>query len=390
MSASYSLVPQERNVPVPADLPSCGIDDPPDPTDVVFRHRGWGRNRERIRAGLARSGVGQGRLDAWDACGADAWVLQSPEPPERFRIVSGKCRDRFCIPCSADRSAKLARRLRERIDDMDVSFLTLTMRDNDQDLAGLLDKLIASFRRLRQTERWKIAVRGGVSFIELKFNADKQRWHPHIHAIMDSTWIDQAWLSDEWLRITKTSFKVDIRRARNNEHAIGYLTTYGAKPLHAGFIDDDDRLDEAIACLKGRHLCTVFGGWRDWRLTDDDDHEQWDRVDSLRNLLRRERRGDPEAVRVMEHLRCQRTNTKAEPVKDRSPPPIPAAEDETPRTERRFAFDVASYLRSSQLTSSRALPSARNASSITEPISPVTLTFWAAGIMVAPWLRRTA
>ena len=54
---------------------------------------------------------------------------------------------------------------------MDVSFLTLTLADNDQSLAGLLDKLIASFRRLRQTERWRASVVGGVSFIELKFNA---------------------------------------------------------------------------------------------------------------------------------------------------------------------------------------------------------------------------
>jgi hypothetical protein len=260
------------------------------------------------------------RLDAWDGCGRDAWVLTSPEPPERFKVVSSTCKDRFCLPCAASRSNRIARRLRDRIDGQGVSFLTLTLRDNDQPLAGLLDKLIASFRVLRQDNRWKITVAGGVSFIELKFNAEKQRWHPHVHAIMEAAWIDRNYLSKRWLEITGTSWRVDIKRAENTDHVIRYLCQYGAKPLHHGFIDDPDRLDEAIATLKGRHLCTVFGRWRDWRLTDHDQHEQWERIDTLRNLIRRERRGDPEATAIMEQLRCH-NSTRTEHVNGERAPP---------------------------------------------------------------------
>ena len=320
MPHSYSLVPQERNVRSDADLPSCGSDRSPAAADVAFRHSGWRLNRDRIRSALEVSGVAASRLDAWDGCGQDAWVLRSPEPPETFKIVSAKCKDRFCVPCSADRSARLSRRLRDRIGDMTVSFLTLTLADNDQPLSGLLDKLIASFRRLRSTKLWQRDVRGGVAFIELKWSAAKQRWHPHIHIIMDAEHIPQRWLSDRWLAITHTSFKVDIRRANDNEHAIRYITKYGAKPLHDGFVQDPERLLEAIATLKGRHLCTVFGDWRDWRLSDDDEHEQWERVDSLRSILRREERGDPEATRIMETLRCTTRTSTTNPANPRGPP----------------------------------------------------------------------
>lgn len=317
---SYSLVPQETNVRSSDGLASCGTDGHAVAADVAFRHSGWQRNRGRIRSALVASSVPTARLDAWDGCGQDAWVLRSPDPPETFKIVSAKCKDRFCVPCSADRSTRLARRLRERIADMAVSFVTLTLADNNMPLEGLLDKLIASFRKLRQTDLWKRDVRGGVAFIELKWNPKKQRWHPHIHIIMDADHIPQRWLSDSWLAITHTSFRVDIRRADDNDHAIRYLCKYGAKPLHDGFVDDPDRLLEAITTLKGRHLCTVFGDWRDWRLTDDDEHEQWDRVDSLASLLRREARGDPEAQRIMEALRCTTHKTTTPATTPRAPP----------------------------------------------------------------------
>lgn len=321
MPDSYSLVPQERNVRVATDLSSCGTDGHAVAADIAFRHSGWRRNRDRIRSALELTGVAANRLHAWDTCGTGAWVLRSAELPEAFKIVSAKCKDRFCVPCSADRSAKLSRRLRERIGDMAVSFVTLTLADNDKPLSGLLDKLIRSFRRLRSTDLWRRDVRGGVAFIELKWNADKHRWHPHIHIIMDADHIPQTWLSERWLAITQTSFRVDIRRARDNEHAIRYITKYGAKPLHDSFVEDSDRLLEAIETLKGRHLCTVFGEWRDWRLTDDDAHEQWDRVDSLISLLRREARGDPEAQRIMDTLRCTTRSTTTNANNERGPPP---------------------------------------------------------------------
>lgn len=316
----HSLEPQERNVRPSDGRLACGSDDPPPSIDVVFRHSGWQPARTRIRAALDRSGVAQSRLDHWDGCGSDAWVLRDPENAERLRIASSTCKDRFCVPCADTRSARIGRRIREKIDAAQISFLTLTLADNNLPLTDLLDKLIRCFRSLRQWSLWQAKVSGGVAFIEIKWNDKKQRWHPHFHIIMLSDYLPQKALSDRWHAITGTSFIVHIKRPKNSETVVRYVTKYGSKPLDHSFVNDSDRLDEAIASLKGRHLATAFGDWRGWCLTDDDDHESWLPVDTLSSILRRATRGDPEALKIMELLRCTVPMETAVPTQVRAPP----------------------------------------------------------------------
>ena len=356
----HSLEPQERNVDADADHLACGSDGLQTPIDVAFRHSGWQPNRDRIRAALTRSDVAQSRLDHWDGCGADAWVLRDPENPERLKIASTTCKDRFCVPCADQRSAKIGRRIRDKISATAISFLTLTLADNDINLTGLLDKLFRSFRCLRQWPRWQTTVQGGVAFVEIKWNDNTNRWHPHLHVIMEADYLAQAAIAERWHTITGTSFIVDIRRPRDNANVIHYVTKYGSKPLNNSFVKNPERLDEAIASLHGRHLATAFGSWRGWCLHDDDEHEKWLPVDTLNSLLRREARGDPEAVKIMEKLRCttrNATTTKPEP---RAPPPPPTKPSQSLMNARRFASDAVANLlasRSSNLSEScSALP----------------------------------
>ncbi len=317
---SCRLEQQERNVPEPADLPSCCSDTPPPREDVAFRHSGWQPDRRLIRQALRRSDASDSRIAAWDGCGSDAWVLRAEKPPHRLKIVSGNCHDRFCVPCANDRSARLGRRIREKVPACGISFLTVTLVDSDVPLTELIDKLVKSFRRLRAWKRWKERVAGGVAFIEIKWNAKLARWHPHLHAIMETAFIPKAEISDEWRRITGTSFIVDIKRPPSAESIIRYVTKYGSKALDQSFVSDPERLDEAIEALKGRHLCSVFGTWRGWALTDDDEAEEWQPVDTLVHLLARERRGDDEAHAIMEQLRCGKNRPKNSATKSRSPP----------------------------------------------------------------------
>lgn len=320
MADSYSLEAQERNVGSAVEPPSCCQSEHTDYEDVAFRHSGWTPTRRKIREALQRCEAAPSRLDAWDGCGRDAWVLRSSKPPHRLKIASGNCHDRFCVPCADDRSGRLGRRIRDKVPSYGISFLTLTLVDSGVPLTELIDKLIKSFRRLRSWRLWRDRVDGGVAFIEIKWNAKLERWHPHIHAIMETAFIPQAELSDEWRRITETSFIVHIKRPPSAETVIRYVTKYGSKPLDMSFVNDPDRLDEAIAALKGRHLCTAFGSWRGWLLTDDDEAEQWEPVDTLVHLIRRERRGDDEAHVIMEQLRCMKTPSTPATTKSRAPP----------------------------------------------------------------------
>ena len=72
-------------------------------------------------------------------------------------------------------------------------------------------------------------------------------------------YLPKAELVDEWKRITKTAFIVHIKRPKNVETIIRYVTRYATKSLDQSFVADPDRLDEAIAALRGRHLATTFG-----------------------------------------------------------------------------------------------------------------------------------
>ena len=320
MPDSYSLDPQERNVRPAVEPSSCGSESSPVPVDVAFRHSGWQPQRDKIRAAIVRSDAPEGRLRSWDGCGADAWVLKDPENAQRLRIAACTCKDRFCVPCADSRSARIGRRIRDKIGPTQISFLTLTLADNDLSLANLINKLLRSFRRLRTWSVWKREVTGGVAFIELKWSDKKQRWHPHIHAIIESGYIPQKPLSERWCDITAGSFIVHIKRPKNSDTVIRYVTKYGSKPLDQSFIHDAERLDEAIAALHGRHLCMAFGEWRDWCLIDDDEHEKWQVVDTLASLLAREARGDPIAIDIMEQLRCT-TRNKTTPVTEARAPP---------------------------------------------------------------------
>ena len=248
-------------------------------------------------------------------------MLRDPDNPDRLKISSSTCHDRFCVPCADTRSAKMGRRIRDKVADDRISFLTLTLADNDVPLSELMDKLLSSFRKLRQWRFWKSRVAGGVAFLEVKWNEERQRWHPHLHAIIDAAYIEQKALSDRWLKITRTSFIVHIKRPRDAETAIRYVTKYGSKPLDHSFVNNAQRLDEAIDALKGRHLCTVFGDWRGWCLTDDDEHQTWEPIDTLSRLIAREASGDGEAAAILERLRCMTHKATTSCPQNKSPPP---------------------------------------------------------------------
>jgi hypothetical protein len=317
---SSSLEAQETNVGISTDHSSCAPDDLLHDAGVVFRHSGWQSNRSRIRAALERCEVAESRLSAWDGCGTGAWVLRALDEEGRLKVASATCKDRFCVPCADTRSAGIANRIRDRVPPNGISFLTLTLADADKSLVDLLDKILKSFRRLRQWKQWKARVKGGVAFLETKWNAEKRRWHPHLHVIMEAAFLPQAEISDRWRAITATSFIVHIKRPQNIETVIRYVTKYGSKPLDQSFVADDNRLDEAIMAMRSRHLCLVFGSWRGWALTDDDDRTEWQPIDTLTSLLRREARGDPDATAIMEQLRCTTKRPLEQPVLPRAPP----------------------------------------------------------------------
>lgn len=275
---------------------------------VRFRHSGWWPIRRRIFDALVRTGQARSRCMSFGSCGAGSWIQQSAEDPTRFRLRCSHCHDRLCTPCANARSVNLSQALLHQMADRPMTFITLTLCGKGERLTDLIDRLYKHFRALRLHPLWADAVQGGAAFLEVKWSDKAQRWHPHLHVICESKFIDQGELSAVWRGITRDSFIVDIRKVRDSDVSARYVTKYASKPLNSSFGNTPKLLDEAVLALKGRRLCLCFGTWygtpldalEDTELADDlVDLGQWNNIASLEETLAAATAGNAAAIELL-------------------------------------------------------------------------------------------
>lgn len=298
---SGALDPLETNGQ-PTDEPLERIDSEALASPIAFRHSGWATARARVRAALERVGVRQARLDAWDSCGGHPWIVRSLSHPELYQVHASCCHDRFCKPCASTRSRTVAANLLDRMARRKHRLITLTVRSAQEPLANLVDLLYTSFATLRRTTLWRTRVRGGAAFLEIKYNVHLDRWHPHLHIIAESQFIYDNELSDLWHRITGTSYIVDIRPIRDHDQAAGYVAKYASKPLSNSYLNDHDRLCEAVVALTGRRLCLTFGTWRKWALTKTPDNGPWHYLAPLARVVDDAMHGSKHDLDLLHHV----------------------------------------------------------------------------------------
>lgn len=289
---------------------------------VLFRHSGWTRNRSLIAIALHRTRQTLSRRTLFQDCGSQAWVLKSIEPPIEYRIAGSSCRDRFCVPCATERSCVITGNVLDLIRGRQIRFLTITIKTTNEPLATSLDKLYDSFQRLRRRKLWLNGVDGGVAFLENKWSDTGNRWHPHLHCLIEGRYIDKSQLQRAWLEITGDSWIVDIRRPPNNEGVTRYVTKYAGKPFNNTFLNRPRLLDEAILAMAGRKLALTFGRWRGMLLTATPDLGCWEPIASLQSVLDRAAHGNADCNRILRYL----TNRDLADIFARSPPPDPQPE----------------------------------------------------------------
>jgi len=143
-------------------------------------------------------------------------------------------------------------------------------------------------------------------------------------------YIDKATLQAVWHAITGDSFVVDICLPGGKSSVSRYVTKYASKPLNTSFIHVERLLDEALNALKGRRLCTTFGGWRTVLLLDKPDEDGWENLGSLSSWLQRAVDGDRDALFVLHQIDAGRADVCmdlrplfARPPPDDIPPPKP-------------------------------------------------------------------
>lgn len=251
-----------------------------DPKPYGFRHASWRHYRTLIYRALKylrKCGtVPPARLERFMECGRRAWILRHRQHPDRYKIVLDCCHDRFCIPCGRARSAVVADNLRRKLADHPHRLLTLTLRHCDAPLADQIDRLFRHFKRLRHRSLWKERVQGGAALLEIGFNFQTNRWHPHLHVILDGKFFPHAALKSMWLDVTGDSSIIDIRLIRTIPELVSYVTKYVTKPLSAELTRHGATLLTAILALTGRKTLFTFGTWSRWHLLDPHDSRDWE------------------------------------------------------------------------------------------------------------------
>lgn len=270
-----------------------------------FRHSGWALHRRKVFDAMLSLNLSPNRLDRFANCGSHAVIMYHPKE-DAYAVQANYCRDRFCLRCGQMRSAVIARNLGDRLDGINCRLCTLTLRHSATPLKDQISRLLSSFRALRHRLFWRTAVSGGVAFLELKLGKDGL-WHPHLHCMVVTDWLDQKALSFEWHAVTGDSSIVDVRPIHSVEEVTRYVSKYASKPMDPSLFSSKERLAEAISALHGRRLCTTFGNWRGWKIEEKQPRDE-DAIfmGTLESLIQDANRGDPEAKKILSQLTHQK------------------------------------------------------------------------------------
>lgn len=211
-----------------------------------------------IRAfGLNKSPSMQKRAQRLSEC--CKWPLAYVRAEGRVGMSLQRCRDRLCPVCSRIRGSELRARIKDAVQRMDDKrFVTLTIQNAGRKLTEDVDHLVNSFKELRRSEFWKNHCVGGLWTMEVTQGKTEGTWHAHLHLLVDGNYMDQAALSDAWLRATGDSRIVWITAVGSTNQAIAYITKYIAKPGEFAKFTEEELCDYAAA-MKGRRMFGTFG-----------------------------------------------------------------------------------------------------------------------------------
>ena len=140
-------------------------------------------------------------------------------------------------------------------------FLTLTLAHCEAPIDSQIDYLYTCFRKFRNQKFVKDSVQGGIWFFQIKKSKSDRLWHPHLHCVIDSDFMDKFMLSASWANITKTSKIIDIKTVTSQESMADYVARYAARPSILADLDPTDRLD-LVSALHGRRLVGTWGSGR--------------------------------------------------------------------------------------------------------------------------------
>lgn len=133
--------------------------------------------------------------------------------------------------------------------------LTLTVRNLKRIDAGELELLKKAWVSLRRSKLFE-KVSGG--FWSMEITNQGKGWHAHIHAVLDSQYLDQSQIERAWSkRIGQEMSIVDIRELRGPD-PLKEVVKYTSKPTQMIHWSDDD-LRQFLDVAPSLRMFGVFG-----------------------------------------------------------------------------------------------------------------------------------
>lgn len=279
---------------------------PASPRETSFRHSAWQAKRTKVRDTLVSVGTNDFALNRFDECGS-ACTVEWSASEQRYRLRANTCKCRHCEPCMRAKANKIAHNLRIRLQekpDGRYRFITLTLAHSQTPLADQIRHLYASFRRLRTSPTWRRTQRGGAATLEVKWNDQKNEWHPHLHIVSEGGYVNKSDLSAAWHTASGGSFIVDVRQLTNEKDAVHYLAKYVTKGTSNNVWNDVDARTEWVTATKGVRSCATYGSWRGFKLTaNPTDPGDWKPVATLERILISAEQGNIGALKIVLALR---------------------------------------------------------------------------------------
>jgi len=279
-------------------------------------HHGHQHHRQSlIQSLLAHADATEPTMTGWDChparklanklvhCGRHPQVLWSGSE-ERIVIASSRCKARICPSCGAARSRSLRASLLPIVREMDSPrLITLTLASSDAPIREQIARLQRCWRRLRGRKAARAYLAGGLTVVEITYNAERDQWHPHLHILAEGSYWPQTSLANLWEAITGDSRIVDIRAIHDRKDAVAYVTSYVSKaqqPRHA----PPHRLWEWCEAVHGLRMAQTWGCYhpRPLRVMPHDTARDLRPLAPLNMLMAAAEQGDETAAAILADL----------------------------------------------------------------------------------------
>lgn len=207
-------------------------------------------------------------------------MFQRNEKTGKVRVTSEHCGLRWCPLCAKQRQGRIANEVSAWFEKVHKPvLLTLTLKHTTAPLKHQVYYLYKDFKKLRNRKLFRRSSKGGIWFFHIKRSRSDGCWHPHLHCLMDSDWIDKFKLSALWSKITGGSHVIHLKTVENPHNSVGHAARYSSEPCDLSTLSEQDG-QEVFFAMHGKRLCGTWGSGRkmDLRKPKDPESHEWKNI----------------------------------------------------------------------------------------------------------------